>query len=76
MPSSSSSWVRGEFVVRESSPAWPPDPADELVTGKWGDVIPCMKRRGIGDQRVADTWKFMYDAAGTRGPLTMSRGES
>jgi len=41
------------------------DPADELVAGKWGDVLPGIECRGVGNQRLAHvSWKLVHHPTG------------
>ncbi len=41
------------------------DPADELVAGERGDVLPGIERRGVGDQRPAQvSWKLVHYPTG------------
>ncbi len=41
------------------------DPADELVAGERGDVLPGIKRRRVGDQRPAQVlWKLVHHPTG------------
>ena len=51
------------------------NPADELVAGQRGDVLPGIESCGIGDQlRAQVSWKFVHDPTG---PLAgYSRGDS
>jgi hypothetical protein len=41
------------------------DPANKLVSRQWRDVLPRIKRRGVGNQRCTKIrWQFVHDAAG------------